>query len=125
VLWPGCGWGVRGVAPAFATTAVLLALVGLYGASGVMVGLRQREFGVRLALGSGARRVRRMVLGQGLLAAWLAASSLRPLVVELDPRDPATFAGAAVLLALAAVAACLSPAWLAARVDPVVTLRAE
>jgi len=121
---------------AFAGTTVLLALVGLYGAIGVMVGLRQREIGVRLALGARAAQVRRMVLGQGLrpavaglaaglAAAWLTAAALRPLLVRLDPRDPVTFGGAALLLAVAAVAACLGPAWRAARVDPVVTLRAE
>jgi putative ABC transport system permease protein len=125
-----------GLLAAFAVTAGLLAVVGLYGAIGVMVGLRQREIGVRLALGAGAARVRRMVLGQGLrpaavglvaglAAAWLAAASLRPLVVRLEPRDPATFAGAAILLVLSAVAACAGPAWRAARVDPVTTLRAE
>jgi putative ABC transport system permease protein len=121
---------------AFAGTAVLLAVVGLYGAIGVMVGLRQREIGVRLALGAGAGRVRRMVLGQGLrpavtglvvglALAWLGAASLRPLIVHVDARDPATFAWAAAILGAGAVAACLGPAWRAARLDPVVTLRAE
>jgi putative ABC transport system permease protein len=120
----------------FATFAVMLALVGLYGAIGVMVGLRQREFGVRLALGAGAGRVRRMVLAQGMrpaaigLAAglglaWWAVASLRPLVFQLDARDPATFAGTGVFLLAAALVTCLVPAWRAARVDPAITLKTE
>jgi putative ABC transport system permease protein len=120
----------------FAAVAVVLALVGLYGAIGVMVGLRQREIGVRLALGAGAGRVRRMVLAQGmrpalvglvagLALAWWAVASLRPLVFQLDARDPATFACTATFLLAAALAACLVPARRAARVDPAITLRTE
>ena len=120
----------------FAATAVVLALVGLYGAIGVMVGLRQREIGIRLALGAGAGRVRWMVVGQGMRpaaaglaaglgVAWWAVTGLRPLVFRLDARDPATFAGAAIFLLTAALVACLVPAWRAARVDPAITLKTE
>jgi putative ABC transport system permease protein len=120
---------------AFAVAAGMLAVVGLYGAVGVMVAQRRREIAVRLALGASARRVLRMVLGQGLRpaaaglavglgAAWLVAAALGPLVVGLESR-PTTFAAAAILLGAASTAACLGPARRAARVDPAATLKAE
>jgi putative ABC transport system permease protein len=120
----------------FAATALVMSVVGLYGALGVMVGQRRREIGVRLALGARAGEIRRMILGYGLrpvvagLAAGLlaAAFSVRLLVsllYELDALDPSTFAGAAITLLIAALIACLLPAWRAARVDPVRALRSE
>jgi len=125
-----------GLLACFAATALLLSLVGLYGALGVFVGQRRREIGVRLALGAGARAIARMVLARGLrpalvgLALGLAlaatgAGALRSLLYEVGALDPATFAtAAAVLLAMAAVA-CALPAWRATRIDPAETLRTE
>jgi hypothetical protein len=120
----------------FALTAVLLAFVGLYGALGVVVGLRRGEIALRLALGAGTWSVRRMILAQGLqpavfgLAAGLglaalAVSALRSLLFGVDARDPVTFGGAAAVLVAAAVGACVLPAWRAGRVDPATTLRSE
>ncbi|MEZ5285830.1 MAG: ABC transporter permease [Vicinamibacterales bacterium] len=118
----------------FAVTVVLLAVVGLYGALAVVVGQRRRELGVRMALGAGADTIRRLVLAQGLVpvgaglgagavAAAASAGALRSLLYGIRPLDPATFVGAAALLALGALAACLVPAWRATRIDPATTLR--
>jgi putative ABC transport system permease protein len=121
---------------AFAATAVAMAVVGLSGALGVMVGQRRREIGVRVALGARAGEIRRMVLGQGLrpvvaglavglLGAAFSARLLTSLLYDLAALDAATFATVAITLLVAAVAACLLPAWRASRVDPVLALRSE
>jgi predicted permease len=121
---------------AFSLTSVLLAVVGLYGALGVMVGLRRREIGVRLALGADAVAVRRMVLAQGmrpalaglaagLATAALAAAGVKSLLFGVETRDPAAFAAATVLLLAVTAAACLGPMRRAGRVDPATVLRAE
>jgi putative ABC transport system permease protein len=121
---------------AFAATALLLSAIGLYGALGVTVGQRQREMGIRAALGAPAGALRRMVLGQGLrpvgfglvaglVAAALAASSLRTLLYGVQASDPATFGFAALLVVGSALAACIPQAARASRVDPALTLRAE
>jgi putative ABC transport system permease protein len=121
---------------AFAATALALALVGLYGALAVLVRQRQREIGVRLALGAAASQIRRMILGQGLrpvavglllglAAAAASAEVLASLLFGITPRDPGTFGAVSAVLAASAVAACLIPAWRASRIDPAVTLRSE
>jgi putative ABC transport system permease protein len=120
----------------FAAAALLLALVGLYGALGVVVRQREREIGVRMALGAAAAQVRAMVLRQGLgpvgagLAAGLVLAAacarlLGSLLHGVSTWDPRTFAGAAALLAVSAVGAALLPAWRASRTDPAITLRSE
>jgi ABC-type antimicrobial peptide transport system permease subunit len=125
-----------GLLAAFAATALLLALVGLYGALGLMVRQRQREIGVRLALGAAAAQIRTMVLRQGmrpvltglLCGLALAAASARllaSLLYGVTARDPATFAAAGLALGGAALATCFIPAWRASRIDPAATLRAE
>jgi putative ABC transport system permease protein len=121
---------------AFAATALLLAAVGLYGVLAQSVALRRHEIGIRLALGATSRDVAGLVLGQGLrlvlagvaagLALSLALSSLvRNLLVGVTAFDPATFASAALLLLVVALAASLLPIWRANRVDPMTALRCE
>jgi putative ABC transport system permease protein len=121
---------------AFAATALVLALVGLYGALAVLVRQRQREIGVRLALGAAASQIRRMILQQGLrpvavgllLGLTVAAASaqvLASLLFGITARDPGTFGAVTAVLAASALLACLVPAWRASRIDPAVTLRAE
>jgi ABC-type antimicrobial peptide transport system permease subunit len=89
-----------------------------------------------MALGASAERITRLVLGQGMklalmgLAAGLVGTmalsrSLASFLYGVSPFDPLTLAGVAVLLALVSLAACLVPAWRAARVDPMVALRDE
>jgi putative ABC transport system permease protein len=120
----------------FAGTALVLAVVGLYGALSYVVSQRQREIGVRLALGAAARDIRRLVVGQGMtpavtgLAAGVIVAALGGRVVEsmlygVTPTDAATFATVVGVVAASAVAACLIPARRAAAVDPVQALRAQ
>jgi putative ABC transport system permease protein len=121
---------------AFGAVAVLLAAVGLYGVLAFIVSQRRREIGVRMALGATGRDVITDVLGQGLrlagfgMAAGLALSLavtrvLSALLFRTSPTDVATFAAAAMLLAVIAVAASLIPALRASRVDPLVALRED
>ncbi len=121
---------------AFASLALVLSVVGLYGVMAFNSLRRTREMGVRLALGARPGQVRRLILSQGMrlfiiggatgLVASLAASRLiRSLLFEVDPADPSIFLGMTGLLGLAALLACWLPARRAARVDPIITLRAE
>lgn len=120
----------------FASVALLLAAIGLYGLLGASVSERGREIGVRLAVGGSSRAIRRMVLLQGLglaavgvaiglLLAWLAAGTLASVLYEVDPGDPAAFAVVPVVLGAVAALAAWLPARRASRVDPVEALRAE
>jgi putative ABC transport system permease protein len=120
----------------FAGCALAMALVGLYGALGVVVSQRRREIGVRIALGARGEAIRRMVVAQGMkpalagLAVGFALSvvgvrALRSLLYGVRLMDPPTFAAVAVALVLCATLACLVPAWRASRIDPAATLRAE
>jgi putative ABC transport system permease protein len=120
----------------FAAAALALAIVGLYGAVGVLVGQQQREIGVRLVLGARVEEIRLMVLSRGLrpvalgLAGGLAtaafvASVLESMLFGITALDPATFMAAFGVLGFTALAACAIPAWRASRTDPATTLRAE
>ena len=120
----------------FAGVALVIAIVGIYSVLAYAVTQRTREIGLRLALGATPRAVLRLILGQGMLvvAAGVAAGlaggfalgeTMSSLVFGVTVRDPATFAGVAVILAAVALAACAIPARRAARVDPMVALRCE
>ena len=118
----------------FAAAAVILAMIGIYGVIAYIVTLRTHEIGVRMALGAERRAVVRMVLHQGLgmifaglvigiVAALGLTRFMASLLYDVEPTDPATFTLVAVMLAIAALAACGAPALKAARVDPLVSLR--
>jgi putative ABC transport system permease protein len=120
---------------AFALTAVLLAVSGLYGLVSYAVSQRTQEIGVRMAIGATERDVRRMILRQaarlglaGVAAGLGLAAVARLLVWRLVPAatiDPAiALATAALLVAIALVAAWL-PARRAARIEPTLALRAQ
>jgi putative ABC transport system permease protein len=121
---------------AFALAALLLAALGIYGVVSYAVSRREREIGVRMALGAQAGDVLRMVLREGLrltfagvlcgiLAALALARLLAGFLYGVSATDPATYLGVAGTLALVAVLASLLPARRATRVDPGISLRAE
>jgi len=120
----------------FATAAVVLAAIGLYGVVSSAVNQQTRELGVRMALGATPETVRRMVLGRAVIGAGTgvaigvagaAAGSrlLGSLLFEVSPVDPATLIGATLLLLGVAVFAAYLPARRATKIDPVQALRAE
>ena len=122
-----------GIAGAMALT---LGIIGIYGVISSTVSQRQREIGIRLALGAQGGDVLRMVLRQGaklalvgvaigVCAALGLTQLMRNLLFGVTAYDPVTFAAVAVLLVLVALLACYIPARRAMLVDPTVTLRYE
>jgi putative ABC transport system permease protein len=120
----------------FAALALALAAAGLYGVISYSVGRRQREIGVRLALGAAPGSIRRMVLREGLgVTAWGAAAGLllaflighaaASLLYGVSPDDPATFAGVLGAIGVVSLVAVWAPAMRAMRVDPVTSLRTD
>ena len=120
----------------FAALSLALAAVGIYGVVSYSVARRTREIGLRMALGARQRvvlvsvltgGVRAVVIGLalGLAAATAAATSIRALLFGVEPLDPASLAGVALVLLLTAALACYLPARRAARVDPVIALQSE
>jgi putative ABC transport system permease protein len=122
------------VLSAFGAVAAFLAAAGVYGVLSYLVSLRTREIGVRMALGAQYRDVVWLIARQGMrlvligVALGLACSALLMQVVrvplfEVEPLDPLTFAGVAVFLAAVGFVASYPPAYRAAMVDPVISLR--
>jgi predicted permease len=120
----------------FGATALVLAVIGLYGLIAYDVGRRSREIGIRLALGAGRRDVLRLVLRQGLgltavgVGAGLVGSAfftryVASLLFETRPLDPATYAVVVAVLLGAGVLACWIPARRALAIDPMRVLRSE
>jgi predicted permease len=120
----------------FALLATVLAAVGLYGVLAYTVAQRTREIGVRMALGAGQQRVRRMILAQvmrmtiiggvlGLVGAYFLGRGAQSLLYEMEGNDPLVFVGVALLLAGVAFGAGYLPARRASRVDPMEALRYE
>jgi putative ABC transport system permease protein len=121
---------------AFAGTALLLAVAGLYGVMAYSVARRTAELGTRIALGATRANVLRMVLRQGLATAVIGVAigiagalgltrTLQSFLFGLSPTDPLTFAVVALLLILVALLACYIPARRASKVDPMTALRYE
>jgi putative ABC transport system permease protein len=120
----------------FAATALLLAVVGLYGVVAYGVNQRTREFGIRLALGAPPQHVLALAVLQGIRPALIGmtlgmagAFALTRLMAnqlyDIKPTDPATFGIVAIGLSLVSIIACYVPARRAAKVDPLVALRVE
>lgn len=120
----------------FATLALALAAIGIYGIIAYAVSERTHEIGVRLALGAQRRDVMTMIVAQGMTmtaagavagvaAALLMTRLMSSLLFGVSAVDPITFTAIPLLLAAVALLACYVPARRATRVDPLVALRTE
>ncbi|MCU1291456.1 MAG: hypothetical protein JWP08_306 [Bryobacterales bacterium] len=120
----------------FGVLATLLAAFGLYGVMSFAVARRTREIGIRVALGAQRSKVVGMVMGEVALVTGLGIASALPLALmlgrlvegqlfEVKASDPATMAGATLLLIVVALAAGYTPAMYASRIDPLKALRWE
>jgi ABC-type antimicrobial peptide transport system permease subunit len=120
----------------FATLALLLAVVGLYGVMSYLVAQRTREIGIRMALGAQASSVLNMVMREGLrlsivgvvlgVAAAIGLTRLMATALYgVRPTDPITYAAMAIVLTVVTLSACWIPARRATKVDPIEALRDE
>jgi putative ABC transport system permease protein len=125
-----------GLVAAFATVAVVLAGVGIFGVMSFAVTQRTHEVGVRMALGARGGEVLRLIVGQGLrltgvalVIGLVAASGVTRLLASqlfgVTPADPVTFAAVPLVLGAVATIACYLPARRASRLDPLMALRRE
>jgi predicted permease len=120
----------------FASVALALATIGIYGVIAYLVNQGTRELGIRIALGASQRNIVSLVVRQGmaltftgvmigLAAAFLLTRLIRSLLFGVEATDPITFAGISLLLAMIALVASYIPAQRAARIDPLLSLRSE
>jgi putative ABC transport system permease protein len=120
----------------FAAMALLLAGIGVYGVLAMVVGQRQHEIGLRMALGAQRRDIVGLLLGEGgrlvgtglalgVFVALAARQALAGLLFGISASDPLTFAAVGVVLVVVGALACLVPARRALAVDPMETLRSE
>jgi len=120
----------------FASVALALATIGIYGVMAYLVSQGTREIGIRMALGATQRDILGLVVRQGmtlalsgvtigLMAALLLTRLIRSLLFGVQATDPLTFVGISALLALIALLASYIPAQRAARIDPMVSLRCD
>ena len=120
----------------FASVALMLSAIGIYGVIAYSVVRRVREIGVRVALGAQRSDVLRLVVGQGLLlllsgivlgllGAVALTRSLASFLYGIKATDPVTFACVAVLLAVVGLLASYIPARRATKIDPMIALRYE
>jgi predicted permease len=120
----------------FASLALVLSMVGIYGVLSFLVSKRTREIGIRIALGAQRHQVLWLVMKEGakfslagvtlgLTGAFLLSRLLSSELYGVSPLDPITYAAVAVLMAFVTMLACYIPTRRAMRVDPMVALRYE
>jgi putative ABC transport system permease protein len=125
-----------GLLGGFAVLALVLAVIGLYGLLSFTVTQRQREIGVRMALGAQQFEVLNLVVGQGmrlvltgafigLLGSFALTRVLASVLFKVAPTDPLTFVTVTLSLCVVALLACYIPARRATKIDPMVALRYE
>jgi predicted permease len=120
----------------FASVALALATIGIYGVLAYLVNQGTRELGIRIALGASQRNILNLVVRQGmalafsgvtigLAAAFLLTRLVRSLLFGVEATDPITFAGISLLLVMITLLASYIPAQRAARIDPLISLRCD
>jgi putative ABC transport system permease protein len=120
----------------FAASALVMALVGIYGVVSYSVAQRMREIGVRMALGADRGSILRMVMKEGMslsMVGILAGAAgaegvtrlMGSLLYNVRPNDPLTLVLVELMLTATALVACLGPAFRASLVDPILALRNE
>jgi putative ABC transport system permease protein len=120
----------------FASIALLLAAVGIYGLMSYAVEQRTHEIGIRMALGADQRKIMRLVLGQGMRLATVGTALdlagtygltrlLAKFLFGVKPSDPLAYSMVAATLIVVTLLAAFIPTRRAMRVDPVVALRQE
>jgi putative ABC transport system permease protein len=120
----------------FSVAALSLGAIGLYGVLAYSVAQRRQELGIRMALGAGSAQILRLIIGNGLklalsgmligmIAGLLLTRFMGSLLFGVSSADPLTYTLVFVVLLVVALAACLIPARLATRVDPMTALRNE
>ena len=119
----------------FGVLAVIIAAVGIAGVLAFSVGARTNEIGIRMSLGAGSGQVQRMILSEGTalvaiglvlgaVGAFFSTRLMQGLLFGVAPHDPTTFIGVVVMMAVIGIIACWIPALRAARIDPVIAMRA-
>ncbi|MGC1905658.1 MAG: ABC transporter permease [Candidatus Acidiferrum sp.] len=120
----------------FASIALLLSAIGIYGAMAYTVSRRTNEIGIRMALGARPVNILRLIVGESMKLTFLGASSglvgayavtrvVKSLLFGVTSTDPFTFASVTLLLCFVAVLATYIPARRASRVDPLVAIKYE
>ena len=120
----------------FATSALLLAAIGIYSIMSDSVQQQTKDIGIRMALGADKNTILAMVLQQGLMPAFFGVAAglagafgltrlMKSLLYEVKPGDPISFLGVAAILLMVALLAVLIPARRAISLDPVAALRSE
>ena len=117
-------------------TAMILAVVGIYGVMAYEVAQRTQEIGIRMALGANRNGIVRLVFSQslrmvligvivGVGSALVLARLMTTMIYQVQPADPLTYVGVTALVCAVAALSALLPARRATRVDPIIALRYE